>query len=478
MPHVSLPKIGTDTAWRDAARGLIAAQEPPERVSWSRGEEAMPGLFDGAPAEAPAAASPLTVPRDFVALANKVVWHSDPERFARLYTFLWRLKDNKGLIEDRGDPALAKLREMEKAIRRDVHKTHAFVRFREVPTNGPRRRFGAWFEPEHYSLEASAPFFARRFADMDWMIATPDLTASFEDGSLSLSDGLPRPDLPEDAAEELWGTYFRNIFNPARLKVSAMTSEMPKKYWANLPEAKHIPEMIAGAPARARAMQEAAPTLPPLRSQKILDRLHGKGGDTAMDWDALRQKAEEESRDGREGYGRLVLGEGPHDARLMVVGEQPGDVEDQQGRPFVGPAGQMFDRIAAEAGLDRSAAYVTNAVKRFKFVQRGKRRLHQTPSTGDIEHARWWLDQEIRLLRPAMILSMGGTAAETLTGKRAGILKRRGHVEEGRDGVPVFLTVHPSYLLRLPDAKAQEEGTEAFRADLAAARAYLDSLAA
>src|SRR5690606_19151967 len=138
---------------------------------------------------------------------------------------------------------LARLREMEKGVRRCAHKMKAFVRFRDLaPGAGGRRRFAAWFEPTHHTLEPTAPFFARRFADMDWFIATPEKTARFEGGALTFAEGAPRPDLPEDAAETLWTTYFRNIFNPARLKVQAMTSEMPRKYWKNLPEAGAIPD--------------------------------------------------------------------------------------------------------------------------------------------------------------------------------------------------------------------------------------------
>lgn len=196
-----------------------------------------------------------------------------------------------------------------------------------------------------------------------------------------------------------------------------------------------------------------------------------------MTFDDLRQRADEENRKTPPGYGRIVLGEGPADAPLMVVGEQPGDVEDREGRPFVGPSGRLFDEVAREAGLDRGAAYVTNAVKRFKFTTRGKRRIHQSPDRADIEQARWWIAREIEIVKPALILSMGATAAETLTGKRAGILKRRGTIEKTEAG-PVFLTVHPSYILRLPDAAKKAAETDRFRADLSAAQACLEELQA
>jgi len=246
-----------------------------------------------------------------------------------------------------------------------------------------------------------------------------------------------------------------------------MTSEMPRKYWKNLPETRHIPALLASAEARVREMQDKGPSLPPARAAKILQQLHAPA--LAQSLDELRSRAEAENRTPLPNRGRIVLGEGPADARLMIVGEQPGDIEDQQGRPFVGPAGQLLDRIAAEAGLDRSTAWVTNAVKRFGFTQRGKRRIHQAPDRGDIEHARWWLDSEIAIVQPQLILAMGATAARMLTGNGTNILARRGGIEQTPAG-PVFLTVHPSFILRLPDPAQARQETERLRVDLAAVR--------
>jgi DNA polymerase len=151
----------------------------------------------------------------------------------------------------------------------------------------------------------------------------------------------------------------------------------------------------------------------------------------------------------------------------MVVGEQPGDREDLSGRPFVGPAGQMFDDVAERAGLDRAACYVTNAVKHFKFVQRGKRRIHQKPGVTEMRACNGWLMQELELVDPRVVIAMGGTALHALTGDGKGILKRRGQIEETRDGRPLLVTVHPSFLLRLPDAESKARETAAFEADLA-----------
>lgn len=468
MHRVSLPRIGTAKVWREAARGFLAAGVPPEQILWGD-HAAAPDLFGGD--SLPPMGGAASVPRSFVTMAETTVWHNDPERFARLYAFLWRLKDASHLMADRGDADLAKLRQMEKNVRRCQHKMKAFVRFREIGApDAARRSFAAWFEPSHHTVEPTADFFVRRFSDMDWRILTPDVSAIFEKGKLSFQEGHTKPDLPEDAGEELWITYFQNIFNPARLKVKAMQSEMPRKYWKNMPEAAFIPRMIAEAPARARAMADAAPTLPPARVAQVQAQL--ASSESAWDGpaEALPQAIRSCTRCSLHCQAtQAVPGEGPAKADLMVVGEQPGDLEDLSGRPFVGPAGQMFDSVAAEIGLNREAAYVTNAVKHFKFIVRGKRRIHQRPETSEIDHCRWWLDAEIAKVRPKLILAMGATAAQSLTGKGARILSRRGKIETRPDGLPVLITLHPSYLLRVPDLATRERAKAQFKQDLAMA---------
>ncbi|SEV87699.1 DNA polymerase [Cognatiyoonia koreensis] len=468
MLTVPLPRIGTWEAWRDAARRLLAAGVPPREVLWD---------FDGSDADLfasddrlPDPDRQITVPKSFLSLAQNAVWHGDPERFARLYAFLWRVVEEPHLMADRADPDLARLRAMEKNVNRCKHKMKAFVRFRDLQTGGNRRAFAAWFEPTHHTVEPTAPFFARRFADMDWMIVTPDVTAKFEGGAVSFLPGQPKPDLPEDAAEELWGTYFCNIFNPARVKISAMTSEMPKKYWKNMPETRHIPALIAGAEAKVREMQAKAPTLPPERMAHIREQLLARPQPAS--WNMLDA--------GLRGCvqcplhapaTQVVPGQGPRDAEIMIVGEQPGDQEDLAGVPFVGPAGQLFDALATESGLDRGLAYVTNAVKHFKFEPRGKRRIHKTPHKTEVHACRNWLQTEIRLVQPKLIVALGATALAALTGDGKDLLKRRGGIED-HDGTPVFVTVHPSFLLRLPVAEQAKAKAEFVR-DLRMARDYL-----
>ena len=163
---------------------------------------------------------------------------------------------------------------------------------------------------------------------------------------------------------------------------------------------------------------------------------------------------------------QTVFGEGPPHARIMLVGEQPGDKEDLGGKPFVGPAGQMLDRALEEAGIDRSKVYVTNAVKHFKFLARGKFRLHQKPNTSEIRACRQWYERELHSIKPMLVVAMGATAAQSVFGKTTPINKNRGHLIDLEDGIKALVTVHPSYLLRLPDAQAKAQEYERFINDL------------
>ncbi|WP_185958554.1 UdgX family uracil-DNA binding protein [Paracoccus laeviglucosivorans] len=453
--------------WRKAARALAMAGIAPDAVRWSVGSD----LFAADPVPMSERAPPR-VPRAFPGLLETAICHSDPERFALLYQLLWRLQNQPKLLEIAPDPDVQRLHRMVKSVRRDSHKMHAFVRFREVPGQGPRR-FIAWFEPDHHIIAHATPFFARRFADMDWLILTPKGSARFHAGQLH-TDETPaeKPDL-EDATEALWRTYFSSIFNPARLKVRAMQSEMPRKYWKNLPEAELIPGLIASAKDRVAQMAAAAPKAPPAFHAAIQSRRVMPEAPTGT-WDMMRADAMACTRcDLHAQATQAVLGEGPEDAPLMIVGEQPGDHEDLTGRPFIGPAGQVLDRALAQAGLDRGRIYLTNAVKHFKFVPRGKRRIHQRPNTAEVSHCRWWLKQEIELVQPRLIVAMGASAVLGLTGQPVKMTDVRGHVVAGVP--PILPTWHPSYLLRLPDATAAKAETANFTRDLALAAEFIAS---
>ncbi|WP_421779890.1 UdgX family uracil-DNA binding protein [Falsirhodobacter deserti] len=469
--QIVLPVIGTVAAWRDHVRRLAAEGVAPEAVRWTVGEGARDLLAADLPRNE---GRKLSITREALAEIETALCHSDPERFNRAHALVLRLNDGLGW-GDRTDPAMRKVLEQAKAVRRDIHKMHAFVRFREVPTDGPRRAFTAWFEPDHRIVEAGTPFFATRFGDMDWVIATPEVTARF-DGTLRFEETIDTARPPADATEDLWRTYYASIFNPARVMVKAMQSEMPKKYWKNLPEADLIPDLVRNADARVREMQareaEEAPArrLAAARAMAVPDKPAPEAGSL----DALRADAAGCTRCPLYAPAtQTVFGEGPRDAKIVIVGEQPGDEEDLAGRPFVGPAGQVFDEEAEAAGLDRRQVYVTNAVKHFKFSPRGKRRLHQRPDMAEVRACNVWLQSELGLIRPKLIVAMGATALQSLTGKGQDILKRRGGFEEAGDGTPLLVTVHPSYLLRLPDPELAKVERAKFRTDLAKAAEYL-----
>jgi DNA polymerase len=478
MHTITLDSETDFDGWRRAARALALNAIAPREVTWTvRGNE--PELFEAEPqASLEDAHGSFNVPAKFVELAKIAILHRNPERFALLYRLLWRLRGNHDLLEVATDPDVAEIAGMAKAVRRDEHKMHAFVRFREVGRE-TKAHFVAWFEPEHHIVELAAPFFAKRFADMPWSILTPDLCAHWDGHTIAITPGVAKSEAPtEDRLEETWRSYYASIFNPARLKVKAMQKEMPKKYWRNLPEASLIKPLIANAERTTREMIESGAT-EPHKAQKREDfSMPRKLAASADNLANLRAEA----ADCRacalwKDATQTVFGEGPSRAQLMLVGEQPGDKEDLAGRPFVGPAGQMLDRALAEAGIDREKVYVTNAVKHFKFVPRGKIRLHQKPSTPEIRACRPWYERELAAVQPELVVAMGATAAQSVLGKITPINKNRGRPITLDDGTQVLVTVHPSYLLRLPDEEAKAREYQRFVADLRIAARLLKTSA-
>ncbi|VVS98641.1 DNA polymerase [Sphingomonas sp. EC-HK361] len=458
MHRVALATPDDFDGWRDAARALADQGVPPEDVVWQVGDAA-DDLFGEAAAPAPASEpSGFSVPRAFIDLTRSAALSSDPERFALLYTLLTRLRQQPKLIEDQADPLVRRVDRLAKDVRRDIHKMRAFLRFREVAEEGGSR-FVAWFEPDHHIVRANAKFFIDRFASMQWSILTPEVSLHWDCATLTEGPGAEKGDAPDgDPVEEVWKTYYASIFNPARVKIGAMLKEMPRKYWKNMPETALVPALIAGAQAREVGMIEKART--------------EVGGNSDAAWAALRDEAMACTRCLLyRPATQTVFGEGPVDAALMFVGEQPGDQEDLAGRPFVGPAGQVFDRALAQAGIDRARTYVTNAVKHFKFEQRGKRRIHSKPDTGEIQACRWWIEQERMIVRPKVTVALGATAARSLFGKTMTIGRERGRAMQLPEGGEAWITVHPSYLLRLPDEAQKVEEFARFVEDLKLAAA-------
>ena len=462
MPRqVDLARGADLDGFRRAARALVAAGVAPADVVWNADAE---GLF--AP-EALGDAPPLSLPRALATIIAEAVPHSDPERYALLYGLVWRVTHGeRQVVEIASDPTVARLHGLQKSVRRDIHKMHAYLRFRSLGPVGPGEpeRFAAWFEPDHWILEAAIPFFVERFRAMHWRIATPKGSAWWDGERLAFGPPGTRQDVPDnDGFEAGWTGYYESTFNPARINPKLMRQHMAKKYWHNMPEAAAIPALIRSASSRVDAMVEAEPTMPLKREpQGALAAMMEDGTPDSLEaLNAIIRKAGPLV----PGATQAVVGEGPANAGIVFVGEQPGDEEDLRGRPFVGPAGRLLDRAFGEAGIERRDVYLTNAVKHFKFEQRGKRRIHAKPTAGEVSHYRWWLMKELELIEPKLVVALGGTAVLALTGKQVPITRARGPATLLEDFAG-YITVHPSYLLRLPDEDAKAAAYATFVDDL------------
>ncbi|MEQ1937525.1 UdgX family uracil-DNA binding protein [Mesorhizobium sp. CN5-321] len=240
--------------------------------------------------------------------------------------------------------------------------------------------------------------------------------------------------------------------------------------------------MIAGADKAAKKMIARMPTQASPHHVKVHAR-HRSAKDAPLREDEGDYASIEEAREAAAGCRRcplwrdatqMVFGEGRETAEVVFVGEQPGDQEDIAGKPFVGPAGRVFDAILDEAGIARQKTYVTNAVKHFKFEPRGKRRIHSKPNAGEIKACRWWLDHELSLVGPKLAVALGATAAQSLLGKAVAVTKMRGRTIEREDGLRVFLTVHPSFILRIRDEADKEAERGRFLEDLKAVKALME----
>lgn len=274
--------------WKETARGLLRTQVHPSQVRWTREQTSYLNLDDWSSGTHPSGDLSLTgirspaeirVPKAFLELAEQVICNADLSRWDLLYRMLWRIVLNAEhhLLEIRSDDDVLKATRLAKAVSREVHKMHAFVRFRKVgETEEGREYYVAWFEPEHWIIERGCDLFKKRYANMDWSIYSPRGCAHWIDGQFSMTDPVATdPTQTLDSMEDLWRTYYRSIFNPARLKLKAMQSEMPKKYWKNLPEAELFNELTDQSQDRVHQMLETTPRpAKPLPNNKYLQSLY------------------------------------------------------------------------------------------------------------------------------------------------------------------------------------------------------------
>ncbi|MDR3531205.1 MAG: UdgX family uracil-DNA binding protein, partial [Rhodopila sp.] len=345
-------------------------------------------------------------------------------------------------LEDDTDPDLSLVRRMALAVRADAHRMRTNIRFLPVPEDDGTRFLG-WFEPAHFVLPANAQLIVRRFPDLALSIVTPDAAAHWDGSKLLFGSGL-RHAQDDEALQAWWEAHRPLLLEQAEADVSIPEAEA-------LDEAPRPPDR----PALGPVVLHTKPDPALLKAAKDASSCH-------------RCRLYEPAT-------QTVFGEGPANASVLFVGEQPGDQEDTIGRPFVGPAGQIMDRAMEEAGIDRRTVYVTNAVKHFKFTPRGRRRIHQTPEVPEIQACTFWLDVERVHVRPRLLVLMGGSAARAVLGRAVTISRERGRPIRMADGQTVFVTVHPSFLLRVPDPAAKAREYEAFVRDLRTIRTLMES---
>ncbi|WP_310179854.1 UdgX family uracil-DNA binding protein [Duganella sp. 3397] len=457
--------VQTFAEWRTAARDLVARSIAPEYVEWAS-EPEDGDLFSGFGSQAGATAlkaapppgAELRLPRQVMDMIEDAACFNALDRWSFLYKVIWRWHLGERDVVSPADPDGARLYAMVKAVHREQHDMHAYVRFRERKEEDGAPRFVAWFEPTHDVLPQVARHFARRMGPITWLIATPGQAILWDGEKLIEAPSLLRSAADiEDAGEALWLTYYRSIFNPARVNADLLRSHIPSRFWKNLPEGAIVPAMVTAANNGERRTGQTG-------------TVAQRGGATSIPIAPERAQPQRELPTSLDQCRRCALwenatqavaGVGPAQARIMLVGEQPGDQEDLQGLPFVGPAGAVLQQAMQEAGVDRDSIYLTNAVKHFKWEPRGKRRLHKTPAQREVAACHLWLEEELKRVQPQVVVALGSTALKSLLQDGAATMTAMmndGHpVPVQHDGRWVVTVYHPSYVLRAPDEASRRQ---------------------
>lgn len=432
MTTVALAHETDWTGWRRAARAFVLAGVAPSELRWTVG---------GATDAVPDTEGSFTLSRTLVALAVQSFQARQAERFALLYTLVWRAHHGELALSDTDDPDLRTARRWALAVRADAHRMRTHIRF--LPTglhNQPH--FLGWYQPDHFVLEANARLLARR-DPTNFIIVTPEGSAHRDQDGLRFGAGLQHPG-DDETLLAWWESHHETILQAAHAG-------------GGLPEAEELDE-------DPRPLDR-----PPIGPVVLAESQTGATRSLAREARGCERCALYAPAT------QTVFGEAPSDARVLFIGEQPGDQEDIIGRPFVGPAGQLLDTALEEAGIDRRRIAITNAVKHFKFTPRGRRRIHQPPSPQEIDICRFWLDAERTALNPSLLVLLGGSAGRAVLGRPVTVTRERGRPFKLPDGTTAFLTVHPSYLLRQPDEASRAREYAAFVHDLRRVRELISS---
>jgi DNA polymerase len=441
--------------WLAAATAQLAASTPPSEILWTEVtsvQYGLPGLFNQTDLDVPIDDGLSTeiehkyprIPRRLVALAGAVACHRDERKWALLYSVLWRLHlSEPDLLDIDVDDEVRLLLRMQRQVQRDTYRMKAFVRFRRV-SDAAEEHYVAWHEPDHDVLSLATPFFVERFATMRWSIITPDRSAHWDGQALHFGPGFVQHDTPgDDTLDDVWRTYYATTFNPARINPAAMQAQLPSRFWKSLPESRLITPLRHGVSARVGHVvnsRQRMAAIPMAAGLCELEQAAAKCTGCELHLPATQ----------------TVFGRGPAHARVMLVGEQPGDQEDLAGEPFVGPAGEVLNQALTQAGLDRTQLYVTNAVKHFRFVLEGRHRRHQAPRPSQIIACRPWLEAELKAVQPEIVVCLGRTAAQALIGGQVSVVHQHGKFFTSPFASRLLLTFHPSSILRTRDRASHD----------------------
>ncbi len=437
--------------WRMKARQLLSFHIPPSQVQWITSEGGFVLTEEWQDKEVTAT---LNLPRDYFQRAQVVSAYRDDSTWDLLYRIAYRiLHGEKDLLNITLDDDIKEFESRHRLVMRDIHKMKAFVRFKEVQQE-EKTIYMAWHRPDHRIVRLAAPFFKDRFNGMNWVIMTEDETMSWDQEEITFSPGVPEHEAPKaDSTDDLWKTYYSSIFNPARIKIKAMKKELPVRHWKTLPESELIDSLIDEAPERLKKFYESQRPAAAIERQLSYEEI--KDGIKFCRSCEICSKAT-----------GPVMGEGNQQARIMFIGEQPGNEEDLNGKPFIGPAGQLLERAFKLRGFKREEMYITNAVKGFKWIEQMNSRWHRSANASEISACKPWLKQELGLVKPEIVVCLGRSAAQSILGKMIKMEEVRGRFFKSHICDQTIILPHPSSILRIQDAGEREMAFNRFVEEL------------
>ena len=439
-------------SWRAVARQLLKEGTPPSDIRMMDCEQDST-LWTADFVSGQAGPDPrIVVPRQFLEIARHVACHLNPVRWQLLYSVLWRLRDDRNLLKLESNHEVKTILFMEQQVRRDLERMQGTIKFDRIQVEPGHERLIAWHRPDYAIVELAAAYFAERFARSRWSILTPYRSAHWEpkDQKLEFDAGVPRFTMPsKEELKQLWIARRGASEQPVR--------KQPQPVGAQSAQDQMQP--MFGGKFPVQRIATAKPFVPSSLELPVLN-------------DAIQRCQ------GCELHvcaTQAVFGVGPGDARIMLVGEQPGNDEDVAGKPFVGPAGKLLDRALMEAGIKREEVYITNSVKHFKFERRGSKRIHRTPQMTEIKACKPWLEAEIRAVKPQIIVCLGATAAKSVLNLQNLLMKHRGQLFSSPYAEKVVATIHPSAILRVQDPLTSEQLFQTLCRDLRLAWAKLET---